>query len=423
MTSTEIAIAIADDVEKGKELDEERPYYILPILVVSQFAGTSLWFSGNAVLPDLLDQWGLPESSLTYVTSSLNFGFICGTLVFAVFNIADYFSPVRVFGICAMMGAAFNALIPAWQSLGGLIVLRIFTGFTLAGIYPVGMKVAADWFPHGTLGRALGWLVGATTVGCALPFLLLQIPQSYQALLWETSAFAAFGGLIVALFIPNGPYRKASPKLDPSVMLTPFRTNKPFRSAAFGYFGHIWELYALWTWTPVVWKAYLEDQNSNWDASIVTFGVVAMGGIGCVLGGFLSERYGSAKVAFYSLATSRALCCLSPLLYLAPPVVNLMAFLLWGVAVMADSPQLSSLVAQTYHPEYKGTALTIVNCLGYLISIGSIQLFDVPLPEQFLFLLLAPGPLFGLWNLRSLVFEKKIMAEGTERTEVEFETK
>jgi MFS family permease len=176
----------------------------------------------------------------------------------------------------------------------------------------------------------------------------------------------------------------------------------------------MWELYAFWTWTPVVWKAYLEDQNSNWDASIVTFGVVAIGGIGCVVGGFLSERYGSAKVAFYSLATSGTLCCLSPALYLAPPVVNLMAYLIWGVTVVADSPQFSSLVAQTCQPEYKGTALTIVNCIGFTITIGSIQLLGVPLPEQFLFLLLAPGPLFGLWSLRSHVFEKQTVAEEVE---------
>jgi MFS family permease len=211
MASTEIAtdITIAY-VEKEQTVVEEgfaRPFYILPIIVVSQFAGTSLWFAGNAVLLDLVDQWGLPESSLSYVTSSVQFGFICGTLVFALFNIADYFAPALVFAVCASMGAAFNALIPAWQSLGGLIVLRIITGFFLAGIYPVGMKVAADWFPHGALGRALGWLVGALTVGSALPFLLLQIPQSYQALLWETSALAAAGGLIVAFCIPNGPER------------------------------------------------------------------------------------------------------------------------------------------------------------------------------------------------------------------------
>lgn len=388
------------------ETQEEvsRPSYILPAIVASQFAGTALWFAGNAVLPEL--GWdNLDDSSLGYLTSSVQFGFILGTFVFALLSIADRFLPTKVFALCAFAGAACNALLPVCspsQSLAGLIVLRLATGFFLAGIYPVGMKVAADWFQTG-LGKALGWLVGALALGSSFPFLLRQIPQSWEALIWETSGITVLGGLVVGLFVPDGPYRKAGnvKGLDLSVICTLF-ANRQFAAAAISYWGHMWELYAFWTWTPVVWEAYLNENDSNsefWSPSVVTFLVIAVGGFGCVIGGYLSIRYGSAAVAFGSLAISGALCLLSPLLYMAPLGIMFAAYLIWGMAVVADSPQFSTLVAQTAPAESKGTALTIVNCVGFTVTIGSIQLLAVPLPEQYLFLLLVPGPIIGLYSL------------------------
>eukprot|EP00526_Cylindrotheca_closterium_P009639 CAMPEP_0113608706 /NCGR_PEP_ID=MMETSP0017_2-20120614/4076_1 /TAXON_ID=2856 /ORGANISM="Cylindrotheca closterium" /LENGTH=430 /DNA_ID=CAMNT_0000517425 /DNA_START=46 /DNA_END=1334 /DNA_ORIENTATION=- /assembly_acc=CAM_ASM_000147 len=390
--------------QKQQQEQVSRPAYILPAIVASQFAGTALWFAGNAVLPEL--GWdNLDDSSLGYLTSSVQFGFILGTFVFALLSIADRFLPTKVFALCALAGAACNALLPVCspsQSLAGLIVLRLTTGFFLAGIYPVGMKVAADWFETG-LGKALGWLVGALAVGSSFPFLLRQIPQSWEALIWETSGIAAVGGLVIGFLVPDGPYRKAGNMkgLDPSVICTLF-TNRQFAAAAISYWGHMWELYAFWTWTPVVWEAYLNENASNsefWSPSLVTFLVIAVGGLGCVVGGYLSLRYGSAAVAFGSLATSGALCLLSPLLYMAPLGIMFAAYLIWGMAVVADSPQFSTLVAQTAPAESKGTALTIVNCIGFTVTIGSIQLLAIPLPEQYLFLLLVPGPIIGLYSL------------------------
>lgn len=382
-----------------------RPWFVLPAIVSSQFAGTALWFAGNAVLPDLSEAWGLPDSSLGLVTSSVQLGFIGGTLIFALLNIADRFLPTYVFMICALLGASLNALIPLCDgSLAGLLFLRFATGVSLAGIYPVGMKVASDWYETG-LGKALGWLVGALALGSSFPFLLRQIPQSWQALLYETSSVAAIGGVVVGCLVPNGPYRKAAgKKLDPKVVWTIFQ-DPLFRSAALAYWGHMWELYAFWTWCPVVWEAYLEEQgDTTLTPSIVTFLVIALGGLGCVLGGYASTKYGSAWVAFGSLATSGLLCTLSPLVYEIPvPGIVLVIYLVWGMAVVADSPQFSTLVAMTAPPESKGTALTIVNCLGFAITIASIQLLAVDISEQFLFLLLAPGPLFGLWSLRAHV--------------------
>eukprot|EP00934_Nitzschia_sp_Nitz4_P007900 Nitzschia sp. Nitz4//scaffold92_size79448//71316//72638//NITZ4_005404-RA/size79448-processed-gene-0.64-mRNA-1//1//CDS//3329560225//7890//frame0 len=394
----------------------ERPWYILPAIVISQFAGTALWFAGNAVLSELVDEWDLPESSLGFLTSSVQLGFICGTLVFALLGIADRFPPTKVFFSCATAGAALNALIPVWEgSLGGLILLRFFTGFFLAGIYPVGMKVAADWFSAG-LGKALGWLVGALAFGSSVPFLLRKIPQSWQGLLWETSAIAFTGGVVIGFLIPNGPYRKPGKKLDPTAICTIFRESK-LLSASMAYWGHMWELYAFWTWCPVVWEAYLETRDvgtEGLDESIITFLVIASGGIGCVLGGYLTLRIGSAWVAAYSLMISGSFCLLSPALFLAPLGVTLPAYILWGMAVVADSPQFSTLVAQSAPEENKGTALTIVNCVGFAITIGSIQLLGVSLSEQYLFILLAPGPMFGLWGLKDHLYPPSPNEKGTE---------
>ena len=183
---------------------------------------------------------GFSESARGYLTSTVQFGFILGTLASALLNVADIFRPTRVFCASAIVGAILNAIIPFWKSLAGLILFRLGTGICLAGIYPVGMKVAADWYPSG-LGLALGWLVGALAVGSALPFLLTKIPQPWQALLWETSALAVVGGMAVGLLVPDGPYRKPGGKMDPSIVWKMF-ADAPFRGASVGYFGHMWEL-------------------------------------------------------------------------------------------------------------------------------------------------------------------------------------
>jgi MFS family permease len=423
--ASEEGIAIATAIATPKEAitDIDRPAHILPLIVASQFAGTSLWFAGNAVLPELIVDWedqnngdSIPESAGGYLTSVVQLGFIVGTLASALMNLADRFRPTQVFLWSSLIGAVLNALIPFWKSTVGLVFLRFGTGIALAGIYPVGTKVAADWYPSG-LGRALGWLVGALAVGSAIPFLLKQINQPWEALMWETSGLAALGGLTVGIIVPDGPFRKAGTKMDPSVVWTLFRDNRPFRGAAFGYFGHMWELYAFWTYMPVVWGAYIQTQGSiaSWDASAVTFVVLAIGGLGCVIGGLLSDKYCSAWVAFVSLAVSGLLCLLSPALFLAPPAIMVIAYLIWGLAVVADSPQFSSLVATTVPATNKGTALTIVNSIGFAITIGSIQLLGVPLSEQYLYLLLAPGPVFGLWCLRWHVFPERCLVSKSIR--------
>ena len=378
------------------------PARILPCIVYSQFAGTSLWFAGNAVMTEFTDELDLPDSSLQILTSAVQAGFIVGTLLSAISNITDRFRPTLIFLLSALTGATLNLLVPLIaKDLAGMTILRFLTGVALTGIFPVGMKVAADWYRKG-LGQALGFLVGALVLGTAFPFLLRQIPQPWEWLLYETSLLATSGGILLVCAVPDGPHRKPTKAMfDPTVIWLLFQS-RTFSAAACGYFGHMWELYAFWTWCPEVWEAYLVRSNSPWDESGVTFAVIAMGAVGCAIGGRLSSSVGSGRVALASLLASGLCCLLSPLFFfhVSTPAAALVFYMIWGTAVAADSPQFSSLVAHASPAENKGTALTIVNAIGFAITIGSIQLLGVPVSEGYLFLLLAPGPLFGIYKMR-----------------------
>ena len=381
------------------------PRRILPIIVLAQFCGTSLWFATNSITGAL----GLRDDQIGYSTSAVQFGFILGTLIVATTRIADLLSPSLLFCVSCVLGAICNAILAFLPSFVPLMLLRILTGMTLAGIYPIGMKIASDWFGPQQIGRALGWLVGALVLGTAFPFLLRQIPQPFQLLLFETSALAALGGITMYWTVSDGPHR--SPPVPGGQhqgtaggIVRLFREYPRFRGAAVGYFSHMWELYAFYTYCPVVWQAYIDEHDLALDAGLITFYIIAMGSVGCVVGGYISLRYGNAVVAYGSLAISGLMCLLSPLCFYLPPYAMLIFYLVWGSAVVADSPQFSSLVAKSAPAECKGTALTIVNCLGFSLTVVSIQfLGGIPLHPRFLFLLLAPGPIFGLLDRYRLV--------------------
>lgn len=397
----------ASNESKEQAMEKRIPAQVLPCIIFSQFAGTSLWFAGNAVQEDFADEFNLPDSSLSLLTSAVQAGFVVGTLFVAIFNVADRLMPTHVFAASAWIGALMNALIPILvQGTAGMFTLRFITGVALAGIYPVGVKVASDWYQSG-LGHALGLLVGALVFGTAFPFLLNLVPQPWEYLLWETSILAATGGLVMLTFVPNGPYRKAATKFQPGAAMALFRS-KPFAAAAFGYFGHMWELYAFWAWCPTVWKAYLERHEKGWDESFVTFAVIATGVVSCAVGGWLSPRIGSGRVAVFSLVISGACCLLSPIFFYNPIVpVTLIFYLIWGAAVISDSPQFFALAAAAASSsEYRGSALAVVLAIGFGITIGSIHLLEVPISEAYLFLLLAPGPLLALYYMRGFFFSK-----------------
>ena len=381
--------------------------WILPVIVISQFCCTSLWFAGNAVMPDLLRTFNFEESALGHLTSAVQFGFIIGTLVFALLTIADRFSPSRVFFFCALAGALFNlGTLHHSNTLTSLLAFRFTTGFFLAGIYPVGMKIAADYYQKG-LGTSLGYLVGALVLGTAFPHLL----NSFDGLVyWKvvielTTCFAVFGGMLMLIYVPNGPFRKAGQKTDFTAFFNVFK-NKPFRSAAFGYFGHMWELYAFWTFVPLMLNHYIAlHPESNFNISLLAFFIIGMGGLACVAGGYLSIRFGTKNTGFAALLFSCICCLLSPFCFqLNTPALFIAFLIFWGLVVIADSPLFSTLVAQNAESETRGTALTIVNCIGFAITILSIQLINylsISWNKENLFILLAIGPVLGLIGLTS----------------------
>ncbi|MGI4021979.1 MAG: MFS transporter [Janthinobacterium lividum] len=382
--------------------------FILPLIVFSQFACTSLWFAANAVMPDLVRELNIPASALGFLTSSVQLGFIAGTLLFAIFSITDRFSPSKVFLINALLAATFNFSITfGHPDLQMLLLLRFFTGFFLAGIYPVGMKIAADYFENG-LGKALGFLVGALVLGTAFPHLLKTFGAilPWKSLLTITSVCALTGGFLVLLFVPDGPFRKINAKVHFKGIFSVFK-KKDFRSVAFGYFGHMWEVYTLWAFLPFILQTYLRLHPSyNLNVPLFSFLIIASGCLSCILGGYISQQIGSKKVAFGALLLSGLCCLCSPFFFQFGPILFLSVLFCWNMNVSADSPQFSTLTALHAPPELKGSALTIVNCIGFSITIISIQLTSSLLLKYdpiYVFPVLAFGPILGLIALRNNV--------------------
>lgn len=378
--------------------------FILSIIVAAQFLCTSLWFAGNAVLPDLQVTFNLMPDAVGDLTSAVQFGFIAGTLTFALLTISDRYSPSTVFFICSVLGAFLNASIIFSNGLGSLLVARVLTGFCLAGIYPVGMKISADYFEKG-LGTALGFLVGALVLGTAFPHLirLFIAHLDWRYVIISTSFFAVLGGLLILLFVPDGPFRKKQSKVDFSLSVNVFKEEK-FRNAAFGYFGHMWELYTFWAFVPVI-IGYFNSQQTAFQLSVGlwSFISIASGGVACIIGGFLSKKIGNAKTAFLTLFIS-GICCLTSFgAFQLPAPLFMLFILIWGMTVVADSPQFSTLVAQLAPREATGTALTIVNSIGFAITIISLQVMNFLIDAydfRLVFVTLAIGPLLGLISIR-----------------------
>lgn len=382
------------------------PKHILPIIVIAQFCCTSLWFAGNGVIQDLLLTFDLEESALGHLTSAIQLGFIAGTLVFAILTIADRFSPSKVFFVSAALAAVFNlGIIWEGNSLWSILLIRFMTGFFLAGIYPVGMKIAADYYEEG-LGKSLGFLVGALVVGTAFPHLLKDLTSDFpwKSVFVLTSSLSVLGGVLMVSLVPDGPYRKPCQKVDLTAFFSVFKSQQ-FRSAAFGYFGHMWELYAFWAFVPVMLFTYTEVHAiEGLNIPMWSFLIIGLGGIACVIGGYLAQARGTQKIAFLSLLLSCLCCLLSPLAFGLESEVLFISFLLfWGMVVITDSPLFSTLVAHSASPEIKGTALTIVNSIGYMITIVSIQLINTVrdmTDSTGMYALLAIGPILGLLALR-----------------------
>lgn len=383
------------------------PRHVLPVLVLAQFAGTSLWFAVNAVMPDLQRAFGWPATAVGTLTSALQAGFIAGTLVFALLAIADRFAPRRVFLVCALAGA--GCTVGAWamvSDFGALLAWRFATGFFLAGIYPVGMKIAAQWYTRG-LGPALGLLIGALVLGSASAHALRAIGDTlpWPTLMLGVATLAAAGGVSLYTLLPDPPGAVARVTTLQWRALATIVTDARVRSSVLGYFGHMWELYTLWVLMPLILATRLQGTTLSWTA----FAMLGAGVLGCVGGGWLAPRFGSARVAGVQLATSGLCCVLAPVLIGAPDALFYGWLLVWGITVSGDSPQFSTLTARNAPPQAVGSVLTLTNSIGFAISIASILLFvelTRVVPLGWLLTGLALGPALGLWALRPLLRER-----------------
>ncbi|MEZ4655783.1 MAG: MFS transporter [Candidatus Eisenbacteria bacterium] len=379
----------------------------LGFLAIAELFAMTLWFSASAVVPQLARDWQLNGSRQAWMTMTVQAGFVSGALLSAIFNVSDRISPRTLIAACALLGAGCTAAIPTWCQGGSdaqvalALGLRFATGVTMAGIYPPGMKLVATWCREDR-GLGIGILVGAITVGTASPHLLNAIFGStgmppWPRVLFLASGLAVLGGALVLAGVREGPFGLGAAPFDWRYVGRAF-ANPTVRAANLGYLGHMWELYAAWTWVPLfLLDAYARAGWSTQSARIAGFGMIAIGGVGSVLAGVLADRLGRTTITVASLVVSGSCCLVAGLLFAAPGALTVLC-LIWGFAVVADSAQFSAAVSERSDPRYVGTALTIQTSLGFLLTMLTIQAIP-PLMHHFgwakAFPMLALGPVVG----------------------------
>jgi MFS family permease len=392
------------EVQKNSDAIANRMMWLVSVSVL---LASSTWFSGTAASLELRAVWHLNDAQSAWLTIAVQLGFIVGTFLYAAFNLADVYNARRVFFVSAILGAGFNAAF-SFGSDGLLLALtmRFLTGLTLAGIYPVGMKIIASWFQSG-LGWRLGVMVGALVLGTASPYLLQEVGTSFDWRLMSglASVAAVIGAFIMLIGVKDGPFLSKRAVFNIKMMFRVF-SHPPFRHTAYGYFGHMWELYAFWSLVAFHLLEHAQSQNANEQGiALITFSIIAIGALGCVIGGWVSKKIGERNVALVSLIISGSMCALSGFLFNLPQMFLIPLLLIWGFFVISDSPQFAALAAKHAPPEYIGTALTVQNGIGFAVTVVSIQLLPWIATEvgwQWAFLVLLPGPVFGAYYIRKV---------------------
>jgi MFS family permease len=373
---------------------------MLALVALAQFLGMTLWFSATAAAPRIAGELELTDVQTAWLTIAVQGGFVAGTLVSALLNLADVFNARRLFAAGCAVGAAANASIAMAGDATTIIALRFLTGAALACVYPPGMKIAAGWFKE-RRGTALGVVVGALSLGSAFPHLLSWSAAaiSWQTLMVASSALAMIGGVLVWLAVADGPHVTASAPFDPHAIGAVVR-NRGARLATFGYLGHMWELYAMWTWIPAFAAAWLVGAGlePHRQGSLIAFIAIGSGAIGCATAGVWADRWGKARVAGAALVLSAACSAGAGMMFGGPLWVLVLLAVVWGFSVVADSAQFSALVTEHCPRTHIGTALTLQTCAGFLLTMVSMQLLPIVAARygwQWVFLLLVPGPVLG----------------------------
>lgn len=381
---------------------------MLALLAAGQFFGMTLWFSATAAAPAIASDLAITGGEVAWLTMAVQAGFVAGTLVSAMLNLADVFNARRLFAFGCIAGAAANAAIAISDTAASIIALRAATGAALACVYPPGMKIAAGWFLE-RRGAALGIVVGALTIGSGFPHLLAWAAAgiAWRSLLLVSSALALAGAAIVGWRVQDGPYVSASAPFNPRAVAEVVR-NRGVRLATFGYLGHMWELYAMWAWISAYAAASVAASGapSARTGSLVAFVAIASGAAGCVLAGLKADTWGKARVAGASMVVSGACCALSGVVFGLPLPLLMALAIVWGFSVVSDSAQFSALVAEFSPRSHVGTALTLQTSAGFLLTMVSMRLLSeisALAGWQWTFLALIPGPVLGALAMQRLV--------------------
>lgn len=371
----------------------------LVLLAVAMVLAMSTWFSASAVLPQLRALWALSGTASAWLTIAVQLGFVAGALLSAVTNLPDRFNARVLLFVSSLGAAGANALVAASAGIETALPLRFLTGFAVAGIYPPAMKVMATHFQRGR-GVALGAMIGGLTLGSAMPHLLNGLGGlDWRAVVLATSVMTVAGGLVALLLVPDGPYPFPRAAFEPRFIVRAFR-DPGVRLANFGYFGHMWELFAMWSWFGLFFADSLRAAGADPSvAPLGTFAVVGAGAVGCVLAGVTGDRWGRTPTAAVAMATSGACAVAAGLAFGASPALVLGIGLVWGIAVVADSAQFSTMVTELADQAYVGTALAVQMAVGFLLTVATIWI--VPLARDafgwsWALALLAPGPALGV---------------------------